>query len=252
MIQTGDGEKGRSFRATLLAYVRAFEFGTDNIRPAYMTLATSAAEAAPFLANLRKGRKAEVANGGKGDRFELLKSAGYAFALQKHPEGTAITAYLPGLFALDPGMVDPTGVRFVVLPSRQWAAAHPVDAKAVAHARRACPDVEGDFAALAPTATLFAAYLDRRTRCPLIADQGFYLQILVAALTQGLASLSTRDRYGGRDRPWGQHGFLEEHDTEAVGLLPGVACRATHGALEAFLAEQVGIYYGAKRGRKAA
>jgi hypothetical protein len=82
---------------------------------------------------------------------------------------------------------------------------------------------------------------DRRTRCPLIPDPRFYVQVLAHALDQGLASWSNGDRWA---REWGAHdATFKEVETDAVGLAPGVVFNASHETLETFLAEQVKAFF---------
>jgi hypothetical protein len=266
VIQPQKEGKGRSFIAALLGYATADSLwaggvaATDAIRPVWMAIAASEGEIGPFVANLRCGRKAEIANPHqrRPDVIELLRSAGYAWSSQRFPEGSLVTAYLPELFRLDPGMVDPSGARFVVLAPSAWCAEQRanVDA-AVRHVRAmgmiAAPDRKESYsepapptaeevAELAPLASLFAAYLDRRTRAPLIPDHRFHTQLLVACLMGGLASLSAVDRGYAR---FGQHTKLgfRSVDLETVGMAPGVAFQATHERIEELLAEQVAKFY---------
>lgn len=259
-IETGEGGKGRSFSAELLGYATADalweggETDTNAVRPVYMTLALSEQEAGPFLANLRGGRVAKVGRDRSAKRFELLRSAGYAFAIQRHPEGVLATAYLPELFRIDPGLVDPAGARFVVLPSSAWCATETTGLEvgaAVEHVRAlelvkaAGATLErsgGEPAALVPTSALFAAYLDRRVRAPLIPDLRFYLQVLLAALAARLATMGD-----GNCRP--HLGFATEHLDE-LGFAPGVAFSASHEQVEALLAAEVARFY--ERARRAA
>lgn len=252
-IHTEDSSgKGRSFSAQLLAHVEAWERPDKTTRPVYMTVACPTAGAAPFQANLRLGRRADAGNSSRAsDRFEILRSAGYHYTQQRHPQGVIITAYAPALFDLDPGMVDPSGARFIVLPSREWVDAQNLDTtSAVEHMRRVgCMKGHAGLAGLLPLAALFAAYLDRRSRCPIIPDLHFHLQILMGALDAGMATMTRNDRgYYGRS---GSH--YVEYGTARVGLAPGVAFSATHETIESFLAEQVTTYYAARdrRARKA-
>lgn len=276
------GKKGRSFRALHLASATADALWLggeatkkgDVLRPVHAVFLGSEAELRSFAANLQLGRLASTSGEsrrrrGRQSGYEFLRSAGYRQVWQRHEEGAILTVYLPGLFCLDPGMVDPEIVRFVVAPSAAWAAAQgdvPVP-EIVRHARRlpivrevnrlpedrwrrdgfepSLPDEK--LAALVPTAYLFAAYLDRRTRAPLLADGRFYLQVMLACLKQGIASWSvSRGSYGyGDSRRFGEHaalGFSEDHE-EGCGLLPGVALQATHAQVEAILAEQVDLYF---------
>jgi hypothetical protein len=213
-------KKGRSFTARCIALVVADGLwasgNSDNVRPVWAQFVGSDAEMRPFATNLMLGRKLEKAGGSRRasacDRIEFLKSAGCQLAWQREPEGTILTVYNPDLFRLDPGMVDPKGAAFVMLTPRWWVEAQTLDA-------------------VDARASLFAAMLDRRTRCPLPADVAFYRQLLDAALVQGLAS-SPRDNVR-------SHSFAAE-GLEQAGLDPegAIAFSAAHETLEAFLAEQ--------------
>ncbi len=261
--------KGRSFTATLLSYVTADRLwsgggtSTDTNRPVWIMYAASEGEASPFTANLRLGRKALMGEKSSYSRkkspcVELLKSAGYAFSTQRFSEGSVVTAYLPELFNLDPGMVDPKGASFIVLPSKEWQDTQNLDIRAcVQHAvaigatkevskdttRPTSPTAE-QVAGLVPLAALFGIYLDRRTRAPLVPDLRFHVQLLIACLREGKASLSMTDTYS-RDRIFGQNSatMLSEHNTCNVGLTPGVAFHSYHTDIEQTLAEQVTLYY---------
>lgn len=254
--------KGRSFQATLLAYVTAdslWEGGqsnTETTRPVWMMLGGTENELRPFVANLQLGRKAELLSSGyrknKGsDKFEVLKSVGYQTAWQRTPVGSAVTIFLPDLFRLDPGMVDPKGVEFCILPAKSWLEGITVeeDARNYAQAIIRTYDKETlvskdlDLEYLLKIAPLFIGYLDRRTRCPLVPDQRFYIQVLLGFLNLGLASWSTDDSYYRRN--WGRHrgmGFVE-CDTLDVGLSAGIVFKSSHVNLEKFLAEQVEFYF---------
>ena len=271
------GKKGRSFRALALASATAdglWPGGAtkkgDVTRPVMAVFLGSEAEMRPFAANLQLGRVASTSEEsyrrrGRQSGYEFLKSAGYKQIWQRHPEGAILTVYLPDLYTLDPGMVDPTGARFAIAPTAAWAAAQEIPvAEMVRHARRlpivrevntlpeekwqrdrfekSLPDEK--LAALASIAWLFAAYLDRRTRVPIVADGRFYLQVMLACLKRGLASWSVVEHSYGT-KPFGEHpdlGFFENL-AEGCGLLPGIAFKATHEEVEAVLAEEVEVFY---------
>lgn len=223
--------------------------------------AGSDAELRPFVTNLRLGRKAERqsnhSRGGDEERLEFLKSVGYQITWQRELEGAIATLFHPDLFRLDPGMVDPAGIQFVLLVPTNWSAAQAVDVEAaVDHVQALAPARDPSFlASLVPTAYLFAAFLDRRTRCPLVADGRFYLQLLVASLDQGLASLPGNcARYNSDRREWGhnpRHGFNLEVGAErysragieTIGLKHAISFHAMHELFEHFLAEQVTLFF---------
>lgn len=268
--------KGRTFMANLIAYVTADtlweQSAGDGSRPVWLSYAASEGEVRPFTANLRMGKKAEIGaketvswRRKKEPYLELLKSVGYEFTTQRFVEGTVMTAFLPELFRLDPGMVDPQGAKFIVLPPQEWLDNQNVDVDTiVSHCRslgyidtgllpngKKRPDYEDPtwpsealVRQLAPMAPLFVSYLDRRTRAPLIQDARFHTQLLIAALKNGVASLSVEDSYRSA-RGFGRHAkfcFMEKH-TKSAGLAPGVAFSATHDKIEALLAEEVSVYF---------
>lgn len=272
LVIASENGKGRSFTASLLAYIRADKLWPnldhdETIRPAWMMFAASDYEATPFKENLSTGRKAVLLGSSHGKNkptmFECLRSAGYLFVPQRHPEGTVWQAFIPDLFRIDTGLVDPKGVTFILSPeraSRSWeAACAPRDIEAaVDHIRRIgffsekgyCDTWHGrpypspdQVRAIAPLSAFFAVSLARRTRAPLIADARFYLQIMIEMLKVGQASISHVERHG-RDYYFGDHealGFIESA-VEDVGLVPGIACKTTHDDLEKLLAEQIQIF----------
>lgn len=282
IIETGQGKKGRSFRATALALATAdglWDSGGSTIRPIYAQFAGTDAELKSFVANLKAGRKAEKSsNRSKGsdkERLEFLKTVKYNVAWQREAEGAIVTVYHPELFLLDPGMIDPDGIRFCLFVPTDWAEAQQLDRQGpVEHLARLPQEPfqqhqrEGRekmltteyLESLVPTAYLFGVYLDRRTRCPLVADGRFYLQLLVAALDQGLASFPGADLVYHRSyhRGWGYQegrGFDLEcgerhNDTplETIGLRHAIAFSASHQVFEAFLAEQVTAFFAAASG----
>ncbi len=295
--------KTRAFAALPLAWITGRELWpdprvkTESIRPLWIML-TAGDEAAlrPFIANLRAGRLADLTDtqqpGHAGSktppRIELLKSAGYNYLWQRNtgPDRAAVvTAYLSTLCALDPGLIDPTEIRFLCLAPGWWCVQEATTlrtdrvrcAAVLAHthrlglhetqrpaASRRLPVPltlsEDALLDLVPQAAYFAAYLDRRTGRPLVNDLGFFVQIYLAALASGIASLAQtpqslrRHRDGGYRAsdpdpadPWGwarqpAYRDFQEVNTRAVGLVPGIACRTDHATLDAFLAAEVARY----------
>lgn len=274
---SGEQGKGAVFRLTLVAHVVAdalWDCGnTDSAcRPALAVLACSHGDAQPVLANLRLGRRAAEATGRGSkystdhpERFEFPKSAGFTFTTQRHPEGVLVTAHQASVFRLDPGMVDPSGVRFAVLPPRAWAGRQVVDAAPVIAAvsklyrRRAAGDyadkpkrVEwltslspADQRELVVTACLFAAYLDRRTHAPVPQDPRFWLAVLLECLGESALAYSSAeylkpamvDSWGHErrvnDKKLGLYGLAD------AGYLPGVVVSATHEQVREVVARVV-------------
>jgi hypothetical protein len=222
-------KKGRSFTAKCTCLVVADNMwvsgSSDNVRPVWAQFVGSDAQMRPFATNLKLGRKAEQTGAGRrssSSRLEFLRSANYQLAWQRETEGTILTVYHPELFRLDPGMVDPGGAAFVMLTPSWWLEDQTLP-----------PD--------AARASLFAAMLDRRTRCPLVADVAFYQQLLAAALEQGLAQ-TPGNSVSGYVRGFAAEG-LEQAGLDPAGAL---TFKASHDVLEAFLAEQVGEFFSAR------
>jgi hypothetical protein len=268
----GGNGKGRSFSALCLATVDA-DFvsplgNADTSRPVFAMFAGSDTELRPFMTNLRLGRRCEI-GGGSGYRsqgqLELLKSGDYQIAYQREAEGSVASAYLPDLFMVDPGMVDPAGIRFVLLPDKAWLEQEPDDVaeanerkerlvEMAKHARRfadqSWPDQQA-LVELAPLAYLFVAYLDRRSRCPIVSDPRFYMQILCACLDRGLATFPAKG-YGGyvRDLGWGHHkSEFVAQGVESVGLSKPIAFLSSHEDFESLLAAETTQFFTHIEGR---
>jgi hypothetical protein len=274
-----DGEKGRRFRGYHVASIEAdwlWEGGqasTEVRRPVYLMIAASKHESRALVANLRTGRKAILPETGSshrskhdGAKLELLRSAGYRVFAQECPDEMVVTTfYLPWLFEVDPGMVDPERIGFVTALPARWLTdeltfppgvledtvayltdtfgACSVDYKETLASRPALID------RLARIAPMFAAYLDRRTRAPLIPHPRFHAHLLCAALdprrapegTYALATLANNantynDRYFGCGWPY------TERELDSGALAPGVAFYADHAAFETFLAKETAAY----------
>lgn len=225
-IVTGKGKKGRSFRADLLAWIDApdmFENGGvgNNNRPIWITVATSEQETRAFVTNFRRGERAEKVSrhsySRSTDRWQLVKSAGYQIHQQKRGDGVVSTFFLPELFTINPGMVDPDRIQFVMLPSTQWLESQSVSVE----------DAE---------ALLFLAYLDRRTRFPFPPEVTFARGLFDRCIELGFATrTNSRHGYG-----YTRKRFLyTEHSLENLGMRGGVAFRANHEDFGQILAEEI-------------
>lgn len=273
--------KTRRFSAVLLAYLTAdplwqggqTETGKTT-RPVLLMVAESETALRPFMANIRLGRKAEVVSDGRSSYsrekegyIQLLKSAGYSMTTQRVGENTIATFYLPELFNVDPGMVDPEFVRFVMAPPRWWVnkTLGELGEKGIErvtnHLRKlgVTEDANGrpnrirsdvvvlldDIPDLAGMACYFAQYLDRRTRKPIPPDPAFYAQLYIAALACGMATWSAEHENKWLYHKWGATwGYkpVRESGTEAVGLLPMTAVNTNHETLDELMARQIRIY----------
>jgi hypothetical protein len=273
-----DENKGRSFLATCVAVATANSLWADaksraqdtTIRPVWAMFAGTEQQLRPFVANLKSGRKAEPAEKrGKcsdSERLEFLRSSGFLTSWQREPEGALVTLYHPELFRLDPGLLDPVGIDFLLFVPTEWASAQQVDVEAaVQHVHRMAPKLDvGFLSSLAVTAYLFAAYLDRRTRCPIVPDGRFYLQLLVAALDHGLASLPGDDiKYSRSHSEWGRHraqahgfnvellkhSYYDRLEIGAIGFDHMISFTSSHAVFEQFLADQVTLYFAQVKGK---
>jgi hypothetical protein len=194
VIDSEDSEKGRSFSAHLMAHVIApHDLGQGpEIRPIWAMVGGTDAAVRAVVANLRSGRRAHPAgNRTKASEAYLFpKAVPFHVGWQKAPQGLLATLFLPELFRLDIGMVDPSGVSFYALPLASQLAGMPAIEceRAADHVLRCRPalmsyrqepgNTDRDWLVrVAPLALLFLAYLDRRTRLPLLPDARFALQL---------------------------------------------------------------------------
>ena len=278
IVQGDETKKGRSFGATLLASAacnRLWDAGdSDAQRPVFAVFGGTDAEMGPFEANLREGRPCGPEKGSATSRLEFLRSAGYEWTRQRNEEGVVLTAYLPDVFAHDPGFVDPKFVRFAVLPSKSWAAeqrraiGETAIREALAHIdhtfdfgsdhadprMRSTAEARATFrtrlAEMIPTACLFVAALDKRVRAPVIPDLAFQVQLFLAlhAITLGGGQynaagspLSEMIR-GLRAENFSARGAWREDGLDAMGFAPGAWCAIGQETLAAVLVDEVRRY----------
>lgn len=163
------------FSAHLLGYLASHYFLEEppperTIRPLRISLFGSDLELRPFLANFRDGTKASTGS----TPFQVLKTAGFRWTIQKVAGGAIATGYQPRFFHLEPTPSDDPRLRFIVAPPRRW----------VEEQAKALRPQMGDDAEDAVRAALFSAFLDRRTPLPILQDLRFQLRILRAAKDQ--------------------------------------------------------------------
>ena len=222
--------KGREFGATALAHVEAdslWELGSGKTRrPVWLSYAATRSAALAFSANLRGGARAAPASsaGRVEDCFEIPKSSGHRWATQDINGVTVTTAFLPSLFAVEPPL-PPCDVSFIFMPPHWWVSSQAEKLRAIF----------GSQAEDVARAALFAAYLDRRTRLPILQDLTFQSRLLEAAKKEDWVHRPGVTRW---DRS-----VLYQEGVEELGLDLPLACRVSHAELEAFLAREVRRYY---------
>jgi hypothetical protein len=224
---TMEGEKTRQFRAELLCVVAAptlWELGStsrDNtVRPVLLAYAASEQESRAFSANLRAGRAAaEDANRGCRLKFEIPRSAGFRFDTHTRDGATLTVAYLPPVFALQPGTGGEDAIRFLFMPPTWW-----VDREAAT-----LPEFGKD-AREAALAAYFVAFLDQRSPLPIANDLRFHLELYRAARASDWCHPPQRSGQ--------QVEHLYAEGCATLGFEPPLVATATHPAFSAFLAEQ--------------
>lgn len=271
-VENKNTGKGRVFQGSLVGYITCGQLwpqSSDNVRPVMLTVACSEAQSRPFVANLLTGRKATTPKSGSSKpsiTVECLKSAGYLFSAQRFDGIVVTTAYLPQFFTMDPGMVDPSGIEFILAPPTTWCEEHLTtlpDAGALADhvvktrkANKKLPAKSAvsreTIASLAPLASLTMAYLDRRTRAPLLQDPRFHLQLLVAMVDTSMALFPADSPRGNshRDSEWGTAtgGWFYVHNAENLKVGPCLVVKTGHARFQELLGEEVRRYYQITKG----
>jgi hypothetical protein len=250
-----DGSKGRAFSGLLAAKLTTPVFldtsSSTVSRPCFAMFVGSLNELRPFIANLMLGKKA-VASGYRNTKIEFLKSTKYQviWQIESEPKGqkyspepmSIATVYYPEAFLLDPGMVDPERISFCTLPTKAWVESQKVDFDGpVRHMEDHFLDVGKNFKSWVVHSYLFAAMLDRRTRCPLPMDGRFYLQLLYSCCRAGMLRVEGHNNYdlGGSFR----YNMVETTGLSEVGLDQAMVFHAGHEQFEALLSEEVTKFY---------
>ena len=246
--------KGRVFEATLLGFIVSdwlWPQTGDNERPIFAAIAATEAQIRPFMANLQTGSKA-ISSGTKHTQstFEFLRSARYTYATQRFEGMGVATIYLPELWDINPGMVDPTEVRFAMVPSYQWSVDHsgnlPINAM-VGHAlANSGNKTREELELLCPTASLFCSYLDNRTRAPITPDPCFHLQLLLACLEAGIAKEAIHIENSGYRRWDRRDSEFKVVGKDHLGLASIVGFKSTHDEFNTVLSECTDRYFAVK------
>lgn len=236
--RNGQPVKTREFTATLLGVVEANPMwelgeGAKCRRPIWMSFCGSPDAIRPFVANLRAGFPAiEPHRSSLEQAFELPRSARHRWLMQEAAGAVVVTAYLRELFDLEPTL-PPSDVRFVLMPPMWWLEREAVKVE----------QAFGERALDAVRAALLAAYIDRRTQVPMVNDPAFHLALLDAVVAEPWCMRAATDR-----DPQG----MRAEGLEDCGVAPPLAVMVKHEVLEAFLAEQVRRFFGARLPRRAA
>lgn len=262
-IEQEETGKGRQVSGQVLGYLVAGKWwpygdGGNNIRPILMVVGSSEAQIRPLVANLKMGKRALLGGGYRPEKLEFLKTSKIAVSYQRQPSGVIATLVAPDVFTQNPGMVDPSEIKFILLSDQKvlinldWNRASAVEVVTAyrQHVIDSRPKPEYDSyyyrsrAVEEPTppdlflhyldhTPLFGCYLDHRTRCPLIDDIRFLALLLYRCLDSGLA-VTPADGYRSE---WGQSHDLKSVGLTKIGFAPVLGFRAQHEEFENILNE---------------
>lgn len=250
-IISGKEGKTRTWTVDLIANIVGnylWEGGSNSpnntIRPVWMVYAASEQQSRMFSSNFLQGVTAELEYRSSNHKFQLLKSAGYKAHTKKLKSGAVTTTvYLPEFFWIDPGMVDPEGIKFILLTSQEWRDAQKfnipearvfLDSYGVKNRGNDLTDAE--IHSLLSEAVLFHMYLDRRSRYPMPAHPHFSALLLLKCLASKLAQRS--------DEYYSYYGdTLKQSGLSYLNIPPVLAFKSTHDAFGEILAEVVNAWH---------
>lgn len=276
-----NAKKGRTFSGSSLAHICANELWeggrteTHKKRPVFIVFGGEETTLRPFMANFRDGVEAVEEGYSKRDKktWEILRSAPMKSIQQRTGVGVLHTLYFAPLFDLDPNFV-PSNISFVCMVGGEWAREqkvpsmpdfdqwyaktgfngeeHPL-AFALAHGKR--PLIPKDvMRSLIVEASLFRAYLERRTTLPLPADPLFTLHLYVSMLAIGAASLPETDESTRWSIPdlssegdlflWARHKRIQPscEGLENLGVGRVIACYVEHKDFMTLASQEVQRY----------
>lgn len=233
-----------AFQAKMAAYILSSGFVDSGKfhRPVFAVFMGSYTSIRPFIANAMLGKRIKE---GKHESFEFLKSEGYKWTWQRHGEGVAVTAHLPEIFAVDPGMVDPKGIHFLFTLPDEYVRAQSFPEAPLVMAKLSCfkfpvEDALSDknWHSTFANAYAFATYLDRRTRSPIIADPAFYVYLYLMAIEARFLRVTDSSLFYNSYSPHDKAQGLEK-----LGLGVVHKVYTSHTAFDEFLAEAVKVYF---------
>lgn len=251
----GEKSKGRSFTFSVLGAVQADPWwasgsGGVNLRPAFLAIGASEGEIRAVVANLRMGKEAQFVGASPTRRdatLEFLKSHKHSLAFQRLRSGVVATFTAPDIFNVNPGMVEPSGIKFITMvtpkdlevPWDKDAAFATVCKYADQESAKAPYRYDADvfwFKRFIPYAPYVIQQLDARSRAPLLADPSFYALLLYFMVREGMAGVSSADSWESR-RVKGIMGSLYAYNMESLGFAPPMGVRCSHEDFEALLAK---------------
>ncbi len=225
IVTDPEADKSRSFRATLLSYVVAdtiWELGAASgtaRRPVWISYVAPNEQARAFTANLRQGTRASAAN----HTLQIPKTAPLSWRVEPQPGGVTITTgFLRDAFAIDPGMT-PDRIQFVLMPPSRWVEDQ---------AQRLTQTFQDD-ARDVVLASLFAAYLDRRTPMPILNHPEFHLDLYRSAVEMNLFATTQANGYS----PFYPYAAPD------AGLVPARLLQLEHNDFVAFLKSRIAAFF---------
>ncbi len=253
--------KGHVFSGTMMAWVDANALwsggekaSATEHRPVWAVIGCTTGAEEPLKANLRLGRnllqvtRDAMSSVEKFQRWEFMPSAKWEYRAQRWPERNvaAIQVYQPTVFEVTPRFVDAERIAFVLLPRATWIERQGADQAALDFVCRLFDErgvSRSVIERLLPAARAlghamaFAGALNKRSRAPILRDRRFCLQLIVAALEEGLASVSKETANSGI----GYHSSIgyAEYGTSALGYAPGVAFSARHETYERLIGREI-------------
>jgi len=255
VIESDKEGKGRSFSATLIANLNCEKLlsepnsGTKH-RPIWSMYAGSESELKPFINNLLLGKPAKPANrynqdtlpgGGSTTQIEYLKSYSYQTLTQITSEGAVTTIFLSELFRLDTGFIDPNRIAFCLNPSNVWVSSQASLGSSWVESylkSEITPEFAHYFCALAH---LFVAFLDRRTKAPIVMDPKFFVRLMIRCFEEKLCSFHLN---GNRDSFGVNANFqFYAYGVEGSNMAPPLVFCGSHETFEKVLVEETRTFF---------
>lgn len=239
-VESVNKDKGRSFSSILLASVVCDSLWSNSspsniVRPIYLSIAGSDNELRPFVANLKVGSKIYISNRyGNQERFklEIMRSVDYQFSWQKIKDFSVVTIFQPELFKIDPGIVENDKISFCILPTNDMLVEPNPD---IIYYLTSKGYNEKDSIFAAKIAPIFIAYLDRRTRCPLILDERFYPLLFLKCLNNDVPIVG---RKTSNNMGYSRKAYIE-YGLDNVNLNDGVVMLSSNDLFEEVLSKTV-------------